>query len=208
VAPQCGKQWSEAAGLLCELLALLPPPGPQASAATNSAPAAESTPAATSSGGNDGAGNGGGGNSGCEAPTHLQPWPGFSDAMFRAWRQLLRLGAARPDPDAADSDTDKRSDSKRRRLDVSNGGDVEYSNSATCSAAHVAMLQAAGTEAGLPATALAADASRIAKPQEAQQTATTAGLAAVQPLQPTAAAIGAAAAQCMALAARHLKVCC
>lgn len=190
VVPQCGKQWSEAAGLLCELLALLPAPRAQASAA-------DSMLAATCSG----SGSGGG----CEAPRHLQPRTGFSSVVFRAWRQLLQL--VEEQPAAADGDAAEPPASKRRRVDVSSGGDAKHSNSAACSAAHIAVLQSAGAEAGLPAPGPEEDANSVTGSQKAQEGTTGAGLAAAQPPQPAAAALTAAAAQCMAMAVRHLKVC-
>lgn len=198
VAPQCGKQWSEAAGLLCELLALLPPPGAQASAAPETAPATDVTPAASCSGG-------GGGGGSYELHGHLQPWPGFSGAVFSAWRQLLRLAAARPYSDAASGNAAKQPAQKRQRVAASNSSAADHGESAACSAAHIAVLQFAGAEAGLPATAPKMGGNSVA---EAQDGAEAAAVAAAQPLQPTAAAFATAAAQCMALAARHLTVCC
>jgi hypothetical protein len=196
VAPQAGKQLSEAAGLLSELLALLPPPAAQTPAVADRAPAADLTPALAGSGSED--------------PRHLQPWPGFSGAVFGAWRQLLRLAAAQPDAAGGDEGVEPPAP-KRQRVDVSGSGDISsgsdarHGSSAACSAAHIAVLQCAGAETGLPTTAPEAGADSVT---EAREGATAVGAAVAQPLQPAAAAIAAAAAQCMALAARHLKVCC
>jgi len=233
IVPQCGKQWSEAAGLLCELLATLPPSvshppqqpaSPAAPAAARVSAAAAQTaadggsrPAAAAAAGLGDAASGGG----TEAAAHLQPWPAFAAAVQAAWRQLLALASPCPETGAVPNEAQSSSAAAAGNADV---GATANMNAATDAASLRDAEQPPSSKrsrvggGGQPAVATStlgavlrragAQAGLQAEPCTSAPTSDNAAGAfkTASPGRGTEAVLAAAAAHCMAQAAAHLRV--
>lgn len=232
IVPQCGKQWSEAAGLLCELLVTLPPSvshppqqpaSPAAPAAARLSAAAAQTaadggsrPAASAAALGDAASGGG-----TDAAAHLQPWPAFAAAVQGAWRQLLALASPCPETGAVPNEAQSSSAAAAANADV---GATANMNAATDTAPPRDAEQPPSSKrsrvggGGQPAAATSAlgavlrrtgaEAGLQADPCTAAPPSDSAAGAFqnASPGRDAEAVLAAAAAHCMAQAAAHLRV--